>query len=136
VSKTDNKTKGLAASGGGRPIMRSVNILMTQDIEDKVEQINPVSRSAAVRDISTVILNAYAAENTWVVGTIQENIELSTPRKRREDLKNGVIWNKAIVWIPENMYREIDRIGKPNGIKVSEFLRGAVMYATGFAKTV
>jgi len=114
--------------------MRSVNILMTAEIARHLEDGDPESRSAAVRDAATVILKAYDEGHHWVVGTIQEKIDASAPRQRREDQKNGIVWDKAIVWIPENMYREIDRIGTPNNIRVSEFLRGVVMFATDDAK--
>lgn len=110
--------------------MRSVNILMTAAIANALADGDPESRSAAVREATTVILEAYSRGHEWVVGVIHDNINDSAPKRRREDEKNGLVWDKAIVWIPENMYREIERIGRPNDIRVSEFLRGVVIYAT------
>jgi hypothetical protein len=114
--------------------MRSVNILMTQEIAGKLEKGDPESRSAAVRDVAAVLLEAYNKGHEWIVGEIKDRVDSTSPRSRREDEQRGVKWDKAIVWVPENMYREIDRLGEPNNIKVSEFLRGAVIFATDSAK--
>ncbi|MFX4300071.1 hypothetical protein [Pseudosulfitobacter pseudonitzschiae] len=107
--------------------MRSVNILITQDIAKKIDA---ESRSAAVRDIASTIIEAYEQGAEWVISEIHRRVVDSSPKKRREDEKNGVIWEKAIVWIPEAMKREIERLSVPNNLRVSEFLRGAVIYAT------
>jgi hypothetical protein len=129
-----SSVKKTAVSGGSRPIMKSVNILVTPAICEKLESDVPDSRSAAVRDAAAVVLEAYAQGYEWIIGEIKERIDATSPRRRREDEAAGVIWEKAIIWIPETMLREIDRLGRPNGIKVSEFLRGVVVYATEDAK--
>ena len=117
-------------AGGSRPIMRSVNILMTSQIIDALESDGPDSRSAAVRDAAEVVIRAYAKGHEWVVGVVKDRVDETSPRRRREDEEAGMKWEKAIVWIPETMLREIERLGKPNGLRVSEFLRGVVVYAT------
>jgi len=117
-------------AGGSRPIMRSVNILMTSQIIDALEADGPDSRSAAVRDAAEVVIRAYAKGHEWVVGVVKDRVDETSPRRRREDEEAGMKWEKAIVWIPETMLREIERLGKPNGLRVSEFLRGVVVYAT------
>lgn len=115
---------------GNRPVMRSINILMTQSIADALNVSDPESRSASVRDVTAVILEAYIRGHEWVVDVINDKIIESSPPKRRQDEKMGICWDKAIVWIPESMYREIERICTPNEIRVSEFLRGVIIYAT------
>lgn len=111
--------------------MKSVNILITPDIAKKLDA---ASRSAAVRDIASTILEAYEQGAEWVISEIHQRVIDSAPKKRREDEKNGIIWEKAIVWIPETMRREIERLSSSNNLRVSEFLRGAVIYATDAAK--
>lgn len=130
----ESSVKTTAATGGSRPIMRSVNILITQEICEKLEYDVIDNRSAAVRDVTAVVLEAYRNGHEWVVGEIKARVEASAPRQRREDEKAGLHWEKAIVWIPETMHREIDRIGIPNEMRVSEFLRGVVIFATEDAK--
>lgn len=107
--------------------MKSVNILITPEIE---KRLRAESRSAAVREIATTILAAYEQGATWLVSEINQRVVETSPKKRREDEKNGTTWEKAIVWIPETMNSEIKRLAEPNNLRVSEFLRGAVIYAT------
>jgi hypothetical protein len=126
MNTTNNETHETVA-GGNNPIMRSVNILVTEEISQK---LLPKSRSAAVREIAEVIINAYFSGEEWVISAVKEHADASSPKKRREDEKNGIYWEKAIVWIPEAMKREIETICAPNQLRPSEFLRGAVVYAT------
>ena len=125
-----SSVKQASPAGGSRPIMRSVNILMTSQIIDALESDGPDSRSAAVRDAAEVVIRAYAKGHEWVVGVVKDRVDETSPRRRREDEEACMKWEKAIVWIPETMLREIERLGKPNGLRVSEFLRGVVVYAT------
>lgn len=125
-----SSVKQASPAGGSRPIMRSVNILMTSQIINALESDGPDSRSAAVRDAAEVVIRAYAKGHEWVVGVVKDRVDETSPRRRREDEEAGMKWEKAIVWIPETMLREIERLGKPNGLRVSEFLRGVVVYAT------
>ena len=110
--------------------MRSVNILVTEGICENLDALNNGNRSASVRDAASVVLEACAQGHEWVVPEILERVEKSSPRMRRLDEDAGRKWEKAIVWIPETMMREIERIGRPNGLRVSEFLRGVAIYAT------
>lgn len=126
----ETSANAVATSGGNRPIMRSINILMTRDIQSSLEDTNPESRSMAVREATAVILEAIEQGYTWVLEEITECVRTSCPQHRKIDEQNGTLWEKAIVWIPENMLREIERVALPNQMKPSEFLRGVVIYAT------
>jgi hypothetical protein len=132
--KIPSSVKQASAAGGSRPIMRSVNILMTPQIVEALESGAPDSRSSAVRDAAEVVIRGYAKGHEWVIGVIKDRVDATSPRQRREDEEAGMKWEKAIVWIPETMLREIERLGKPNDLRVSEFLRGVVVYATENAK--
>ena len=118
--KIPSSVKQASAAGGSRPIMRSVNILMTPQIVAALESGDPDSRSSAVRDAAEVVIRAYAKGHEWVVSVIKDRVEQTSPRRRREDEEAGMKWEKAIVWIPETMLREIERLGKPNELRVSE----------------
>lgn len=110
--------------------MKSINILMTDIMSDYVEDPRRGSRSAAVRDTTSVILKAIEAGHDWVIPEIHKHVLATKPSSRREDQKNGIAWRKAIVWIPETMLIEIERNGLPNEMRASEFLRGVVFFAS------
>jgi hypothetical protein len=114
----------------GRPNMRSVNIMITKDINDTLSQLDERSRSAAVRYAAEIIISGHQKGIEGLIDEIRERVNRSGPAQRRENEEAGNPWSKAIVWIPDRMMNEIERIVRVNQMKPAEFLRGCVIFAT------
>ena len=80
--------------------MRSVNILITQEICEKLEYDVIDNRSAAVRDVTAVVLEAYRNGHEWVVGEIKARVEASAPQAQE-----GGTLEKLFAWADRALSR-------------------------------
>lgn len=114
----------------GRQNMCIVNIMINDQIGQALKMIDEENRSAAVRYAVETVISAYRNNQTWVIGEIKKRVDASDPANRRADQKNGKPWRKAVVWVPDQMMREIERISAPNSMRSSEFIRGCAIFST------
>lgn len=111
-----------------KPSMSSVNIFMTAGAQKKMEDRGWTNRSGAVRHFAGVLIVAHDAGDERILPEIERLVSLTGAKHRREMVRSeSAIWMKAIVWIPDDMMRSIERIFGPAGIRSSEFLRAAVI---------
>lgn len=111
--------------------MKSVNILMTERMKESLDNAKcGSSRSARVRAMMAAILAARREGNSQAFLLAMEKAQLSDWRIRRmieeAELES---WSKGIVWMPQVMHDQIEKLLAGSGLNVSDLVRGAVIGA-------
>lgn len=112
--------------------MKSVNVQMTADIDERLAEFQGGSRSAAVRDVMAAIIAAWNAGNRSAMESAMDlALKTSWRARRKSEETDDTDWIKGIVWITTEMHEEIEEIIAGTGVHVSDILRGALIGATG-----
>lgn len=110
--------------------MKSVNVLVTDVMLSKLDARAGTSRSHKARRILAAIIAAF---DDGVDAPFLETLSLaqgSTAKSRKMAGIDESAWRKAIIWVPENMHLRMEAICSSEGLRVADFLRGAVIMAT------
>ena len=110
--------------------LRSVNVKMTADMIRAMDREEP-NRSALARRICAAILSALEA---GAIAPLEEAINAalrSSSRVQKMTRTTGVVWLKAIIWIPQRMHDRLAREAESYGIRPADFIRGAIIGYTG-----
>lgn len=117
-------------TGREKPSMTSVNIFLSEDAREAIRSRGWTNRSAAVRHFATVLILAHDEGDDRVVPAINRVARMISARIRREMTRShDVTWQKAIVWVPDEMMMSMDRIIKPVDLTPSQFLGATVIMA-------
>jgi hypothetical protein len=114
--------------------MKSVNVLVTDVILSKLDARSGTSRSHKARRILAAII---AALDDGVEAPFLEALSLShrsTAKARRRIGLDEADWRKAIIWVPEAMHLRIESICFGEGLRVADFIRGALILAANEAR--
>lgn len=114
--------------------MKSVNILMTEGMKAGLDGADcGNSRSARVRAMMAAILAAHRGGNSTAFRVAMDKAQLSDWRIRRMIEEAGLdAWSKGIVWMPQAMHDQIEKLLAGSGLNVSDLIRGAVIGACEF----
>lgn len=114
--------------------MKSVNILMTEGMKAGLDGADcGNSRSARVRTMMAAILAAHRGGNSTAFKVAMEKAQLSDWRIRRMIEEAGLDgWSKGIIWMPQAMHDQIEKLLAGSGLNVSDLVRGAVIGACEF----
>ena len=110
--------------------MKSVNVLVTDLMLSKLDARCGTSRSHKARRILAAIIAAF---DDGLDGPFLETLSLahgSTAKSRRRAGIDESAWRKAIIWVPESMHLRMEAICSGEGLRVADFIRGAVIMAT------
>lgn len=115
------------------PKMRSVNVLLTDEMIGKIEPISTESRSDAVRTVLAAILDAHA---DGISGPLNDAIiaaRRTSARERKLKADRRICWRKSIIWIPEDLHDTLNAISArsetlEDRVRVADLIRGAIIF--------
>ena len=113
--------------------MKSVNVLLTPEMIKKIDEINPASRSDAVRTVIAAILEA---SDDGIEGPLLESIKAArstSARARKLMSDRRTAWMKSIIWIPEDLHEVLNHISArsettEDRVRVADLIRGCVIF--------
>ncbi|MEP3666596.1 MAG: hypothetical protein ABJN42_07670 [Roseibium sp.] len=113
--------------------MKSVNVLLTQEMLNRIDRINPNSRSDAVRTVIAAILEA---NDDGVPGPLSDAVKAArctSARSRKQMSGQRIAWLKSIIWIPEDLHNILNHISArhettEDRVRVADLIRGCVIF--------
>lgn len=112
--------------------MKSVNVHLTDPVLRAVEGFTGENRSEAARSIIASVLAAKDAGNSSAVTQVGQYATRTNAKVRRAlTLAEAETFRKSIIWVPESMYARLEYEAQDLGIRVSDFIRGAMFGLAG-----
>jgi len=111
------------------PILKPINVQMTDEIRSELDKLPGSSRAGKTREIIAAVLHAYADGDS---SAVDECIMIAglTSWKVRRSISHGKAktWKKSVIWITERMHMQIvAAVGRE--VSVADFIRGAIIGA-------
>lgn len=110
--------------------MKTLGVSVTDDLIDLVDRRDAVSRSRAVRRIVGAVLEAERSGLAEpLLACALAAGQTAAPLRRA----GPHAWRKAMIWFPVEMLRDIEEAARRQGVDGHDLVRGALVWATGWA---